>query len=215
MKLKSNIKMNNNNYNINNNINIINKDYINKDYMDKNNMNKDYIHDEEKIDVKSEQFDNTLISKLFGIELNSFNNSNNISNKHTWKVCGYCDKYHGNEFYMPKLEYCVHCWAWFNMNDINLETGKYTGATAFDVVKTFIKQAYPIHLKAFCENKECIFNKITELYKNKKLNIVFIELLFEKDAIAKKEDNPINNGVSINMKNHKLNINFDKSEINI
>ena len=89
------------------------------------------------------------------------------------------------------------------------------GATAFDIVKTFIKTTYQVHLKGFCENKECIFNKITELYKNKKLNIIFTELLFEKDAIAKKEDNPISVGVSINMKNHKLNINFDKSEINI
>jgi hypothetical protein len=199
-------------------INSINKNYIDKDYIDKDYIDKnDYIiHDEkkQKNDEKSEPFDNVLISKLFGIDINSFNNNNNINNKQLWKVCNYCDKFHGNEFYIPKLEYCIHCWAWFNMNDINLETGKYTGATSFDIVKTFIKKAYTVHLKGFCENKECIFNKITDLAKNKKLNTVFTELLFESEKKEiKQEEKSI--AVSINMKNHKLNINFDKSEINI
>ena len=97
------------------------------------------------------------------------------------------------------------------MNEINLETGKYTGAIPFDIVKTFIKKVYPIHLKGNCSNKECIFNRVTELAKNNKLNIIFSDLLFEK--VVKKEEQVVS--VNINIKNHKLNINFDKSEINI
>ena len=206
--MKINQKNNNINmqaqYNINYNNIIIKNEVIDKD---------DTIYEEKKdADVNLvEPFDNTLIAKLFGLDEHAFNNTKNISDKQNWKYCTYCDKFHGNEFYMPKLDYCIHCWAWFNMNEINLETGKYTGNISFDTVKAFIKKVYPVHLKLICTNKECIFNKITELAKNNKLNIIFSDLLFEKTV--KQEEQVVS--VNINMKNHKLNINFDKSEINI
>ena len=202
MQAQYNINYNNINYN-----NIIVKDEVIDNIKDKN----DALYDEkEDSNVKKPEQINMDISKLFGLDENTYNNKI-IPDKQSWKYCTYCDKYHGKEFYMQKLDYCIHCWAWFNMNEINLETGKYTGDTSFDVVKTFIKKVYPVHLKEHCSNKECIFNKITELSKNNKLNIIFSDLLFEKSV--KQEDQVVS--VNINIKNHKLNINFDKSEISI
>ena len=194
--------MNNNINIINNNINII---PINK-------------YDDEKDDeVKEDELvEHTVITKLFGLDEITYNNSKVIPDKKDWKYCTYCDKYHGREFFM-QIDYCIHCWAWLNAQEINLETGKYTGSISFDTIKTFIKKVYPIHLKGNCSNKECIFNKITEFAKNNKLNIIFSELLFNKQKIqllgGLHPDKIVQ--VDINLKTHKLNINFTESEINI
>ena len=211
------MKINTNN-NINMQTNYNDKNY--KDYNDKYNNNynniiikddkiKDMYDEKKDVDDKIPEQSQTDIIKLVGMDEISFNNNKILSNKQNWKHCTYCDKYHGNEFFM-QLDYCIHCWGWLNMQEINLETGKYTGTISFDTVKSFIKKVYPIHLKANCTNKECVFNKITELAKNNKLNIVFTDLIFEKTV--KKEEVV---SVNINIKNHKLNINFDKSEISI
>ena len=211
------MKINTNN-NINMQTNYNDKNY--KDYNDKYNNNynniiikddkiKDMYDEKKDVDDKIPEQSQTDIIKLVGIDETTFNNNKNIANKQNWKYCAYCEKFHGNEFFM-QLDYCIHCWGWLNMQEINLETGKYTGTISFDTVKSFIKKVYPIHFKANCTNKECVFNKITELAKNNKLNIVFTDLIFEKTV--KKEEVV---SVNINIKNHKLNINFDKSEISI
>ena len=143
-----------------------------------------------------------------------------------YKICEYCNRFHDIKYYIPDkgnqnehnidntISYCIHCWAWLNINDFNLETGEYKGDLNKEVLFNEIKNAIPIHDKICyeamiekeshkefkksgivncCTNKLCLFNKIYSMNKTNKLN----------------DNLKIKFGLSIkNKKNIKFNRNF-------
>lgn len=102
------------------------------------------------------------------------------------KCCYYCEKYISEKYFLPenntetktslkktksvRLNCCIHCWAWLNCNDVDLENGIYYGDLNQNVVFEYIKHIVPIHKEIGCTNINCIFNIYDKLLSNSKLN---------------------------------------------
>jgi alkyl hydroperoxide reductase subunit AhpF len=155
----------------------------------------------EKSDAKTSQIE---IEKLNGIDPHSARY--NAINKNEWKQCMYCDKFHHKDYYVSGMEYCVHCWAWLNGHEYDIESGVYGGMHLQDDINKVIKRVYPIHHGANCKNDECVFNKIKKYSEIKLLHQSLVELL----ELNKK---PQQVAVSFNYKNKILNVNLDESFI--
>jgi hypothetical protein len=126
------------------------------------------------------------------------------------KLCTYCENYVHIKYYISKsknnniqlLDYCIHCWAWLNFNDVNLQDGLYFGNLEQNTVFDSIINASEIHKKINCNINSCIFYQFEKLKKNNKLNIIFCE---------KTKKNLKNKQYNIKSKNFK--INWSKSYI--
>lgn len=88
-----------------------------------------------------------------------------------WKECTYCNKYYPKDIFLQNLEYCGHCWSWFNFNqlDLDLERCIYTGDNTINEVKDFLKLTFKLH-PINCNINDCIYNKISQYKKEGKLN---------------------------------------------
>jgi hypothetical protein len=147
----------------------------------------------------------TEINKLMGISQIEKNNQIEV-NINDWKNCIYCEKFHHKDYYAPNMNYCIHCWAWLNSHEYDLEKGIYYGDNSMEDIKKMIKKAYPVHLESKCSNTECVFNKIKKLGECKILHSSIVELL----ELNKK---PKLEAVCFNYKNKNLAVNFDESYI--
>jgi hypothetical protein len=146
----------------------------------------------------------TEIDKLMGIS--QTDGKYHTINKNEWKNCIYCEKYHHKDYYGNGIDYCMHCWAWLNAHEYDIEKGVYTGIMSMEDIKSSIKKIYPIHLQADCKNSDCFFNKIKKLTDLKLLHHTLIELL----ELNKK---PTQQAICFNYKNKDLNVNFEESFI--
>jgi hypothetical protein len=127
-------------------------------------------------------------------------------NKNEWKNCIYCEKYHHNDYYIPGINYCIHCWAWLNSYEYDIENGKYNGLSSIEDINKMIKKVYPVHIETNCKNSDCLFDKIKKHADAKTLHLSLIELL----ELNKKPKQEVN---CFNYKNKNLNINFEESFI--
>ena len=128
-----------------------------------------------------------------------------IYNKAGWIKCLYCDKFHPHSMHLTGMEYCGHCWAWLNSNQLDLEKGIYGGQNPISEIKNYLKETFKLHDATKCDSVECVYNKILNLEKNKKLHIDFcVELGFVKPP----EPSTINE--TSNNSTDKLNYNINK-----
>ena len=144
------------------------------------------------------------IDKLIGIEAHGA--KYNAINKNEWKQCVYCDKFHHKDYYVLGMEYCVHCWAWLNGHEYDIESGVYVGLHSQNDINNTIKKVYQVHCEAKCVNDECVFNKIKKDAEIKLLHQSLVELL----ELNKK---PQQVAVCFNYKNKILNVDFEESYI--
>lgn len=123
-----------------------------------------------------------------------------------WKKCMYCEKFHHLDFFPKDVEYCVHCWAWLNSHEYNIQEGVYMGIHKLEEIQKTLKRAYPIHLEIKCVNHDCLFDKIKKYNEIKILHPSLSELL----ELNKK---PKQIAISFNNKNKALNVDYEKSFI--
>ena len=104
-----------------------------------------------------------------------------INEKVGWIKCLYCDRYHPHSMHLTGMEYCGHCWAWLNVNQLDLEKGIYTGHNPISEIKKYIGETFKLHDQKKCTMNECVYKKIIDFKNNKKLHIDFcVELGFTK-----------------------------------
>ena len=89
-----------------------------------------------------------------------------VGNKLGWQNCMYCDKSHPPSMHLPGMDYCVHCWAWLNINQLDLEKGLYDGTNSITDVKNILKETFKLHDPTKCVNSDCAYNKIIKFEKN-------------------------------------------------
>jgi len=154
--------------------------------------------------VKDEEIPQTEIDKLMGIDENSVKFKQ--INKNEWKQCIYCVKYHHIDYYISNADYCIHCWAWLNSHEYDIEQGIYNGTYEKEEIDKAIKKVYKIHLKTECKMQDCFFNKIKKYIEINLLHKSLIELL----ELNKK---PKLRAVSFNYKNKNLDVNYEESYI--
>jgi hypothetical protein len=162
---------------------------------------KDNIINQQSTENKISQLE---IDKLLGVEPQD--KKYGVLNKNEWKQCMYCDKFHHIDYYSSGMEYCIHCWAWLNNHEYNIETGIYTGVHSQNDINETLKKAYSVHSELKCTVQECLFNKIKKFAEIKLLHSSLVELL----GLNKKSEQK---AVNFNYKNKNLNVNFDESYI--
>ena len=146
----------------------------------------------------------TDIDKLNGIDAQD--NKYLSVNKNEWPQCIYCDKFHHIDYYSSGMKYCIHCWAWLNGHEYDIESGVYSGIHSQNDINKTIKKSYFVHAEANCVNDECVFNKIKKYAEIQLLHPSLVELL----ELNKK---PQQVAVCFNYKNKNLDVNFEESYI--
>ena len=139
-----------------------------------------------------------------------------LNNKPGWNNCIYCNRYHPPSMHLPGIEYCIHCWGWLNSNQLDLEKGTYAGLNSLSDVKDYLKKTFKLHDPTKCTINDCIYNKIIEFKKAKKLHLDFcVELNFiVKKQTIKNTKNTTNTTNTKNTKNKPdSKINFKLSYI--
>jgi hypothetical protein len=203
---------------INNNNKIIenkyNKNIINQNNAPKKKLNKNIENDKEnkiepKIlfpDIKID--DDTEINKFLGLYDDDIKFKQQKC-KNDWKHCDYCEKRHGKDYFLKNVSYCILCWSWLNVNDLDLETGEYTGEHNFDDIKAILLKTYQMYNNIQEKNPSSIYIKIKNLNEAGILHTSFKKLLgFEQEKKIKQE-------YLIYNKSRKLNINYEKSILEI
>ena len=181
--------------------NIFNKNQRNKI---KNKMilnNKEYINIKDMVSIKGEIKEE---EKFIG-KYEKFTNS---------KLCEYCEKYIDKKYFMSispldtekTINYCIHCWAWLNYNDVKLSEGIYLGTLNQNLVFENIKKTASIHKNIGCTNQSCLFNEYVKLEKNNKLNIIFCEEIKEHNNKKNKENKIFTRDIQINWKKSSISI---------
>lgn len=115
-----------------------------------------------------------------------------IGNKPGWTNCMYCDSSHPPSMHLPGMDYCIHCWAWLNTNQLDLEKGIYTGVNSIIDVKNILKKTFKLHNPTKCVNPNCAYNKIIKFEKDKKLHYDFCVELGFKVETKQNSSNPTN-----------------------
>ncbi len=221
-------EINNNNYKTNNDYYINNKKLINdKNIINNNKYNENLINAPKKKifeNNNNNDNDNKMTPKILfpekkvddEAELNKFlgfydddAKYKNIISKNDWKHCDYCEKRHGKEYFLKNISYCMLCWSWLNINDVNLETGEYTGELNFEDIKTMLKKTYPMYNNVPEKNEHSIFVKINSYKEAGILHTTFKKLLGFEEEKKNKEVYLIYN------KSRKLNINYEKNILEI
>lgn len=151
----------------------------------------------------------------------AFNNQNNFNNeqfkkfigtnmpKNGYDECGFCGLFFPHDMKMG--ECCGHCWAFCFSSQFDLINCKYDGLHTVDQIKNYLKKTFTLHPKS-CNNKECIYNKINELFKQKKLsNEISLLLGFNTINTNSSSEQRISN---VNKK-RDITINYKLSKISI
>jgi len=151
---------------------------------DEDNYNYDYEEENKNGNNINNGIQNEKVIEFIG----------SINGKAGWIKCLYCDKYHPHYMHITGMEYCGHCWAWLNSNQLDLEKGIYSGQNPISEIKNYLRETFKLHDSTKCVNIECVYNKILNFDKNKKLHIDFcVELGFikpsEHSTINKTSDN--------------------------
>lgn len=168
-------------------------DYDNEedDYNDNDNDNNNNINNNNS----SNGIQNEKVIEFIG----------SINGKAGWIKCFYCDRFHPHSMHLTGIGYCGHCWAWLNSNQLDLEKGIYSGQNPISEIKNYLKETFKLHDPIKCVNVECVYNKIINLEKNKKLHIDFcVELGFIK------KPEPSTTNETSNSSTEKLNYNINK-----
>ncbi len=173
-----------------------NQDMLNnQNNLNQNNINQENINQNNQYNQKKNNMEE--FKKFVGISY--------PKNGHT--ECSFCGLYFLNE--MKIGDSCGHCWAFCFNTQLNLQTFKYDGPHTTDEVKNYLKKTFSLHPKN-CANSECIYHKINQFHKEKKLDneLATILGLEIKSSDEKKKS-------SIVTKKRDLNINFKLSSISI
>ena len=169
--------------------------------------NENYNEEEEAYSQNNQnQQNNQKVQEFVGV----------IDNKQgwiNWTNCMYCDRSHPPSMHLPGMEYCIHCWAWLNTNQLDLEKGIYTGVNSITDVKNCLKKTFKLHDSKKCINPDCIYNKIIKFEKDKKLHYDFCVELGFKVEVKQNPLNSINPTNQINNQGFKL-YNKSNSRIN-
>ncbi len=185
--------------NFDNNLNeqIINQNNINQNNINQNNINQNNISLSNNVQNKNTQnFNQEEFKKFVG--------SNYAKAGYT--ECVFCSLYFPAE--MKIGDSCGHCWAFCFGSHFNVKNLSYDGPHTLDQVKNYLKKTFNLHPKS-CTNKDCIYNNITQHYKDKTLNNELALMLgFETKNEEKKVSNIVN-------KKRDININFKLSSISI
>ena len=188
---------------------------INKNNAPKKNLNKNIENDKEnKIEPKILFPDKKIVDDE--TELNKFLGLyevdvkfKQLKCKNDWKHCDYCEKRHGKDYFLKNVSYCILCWSWLNVTDIDLETGEYKGENNFDDIKAILLKTYQMYNNVKDKNPTSIYIKINNMYEAGILHTSFKKLLgFEQEKMIKQE-------YLIYNKSRKLNINYEKSILEI
>ena len=169
--------------------------------------NKTILNYEQYNILKEMKYNKQIISendKYLG-KLESFPNS---------KLCVYCEKYVDKKYYIPispldiinTTNYCIHCWAWLNFNDVNLSEGLYFGNLNQNIVFEYIKNSIDIHKNIECKNENCLFNCYIKLEKNNKLNSIFCKEIKEENKNIKKDNKIFTRDIQIDWKKSSISI---------
>lgn len=150
-------------------------------------------------DTESDHDDDEHQIEVQNLKINEFVGITN--NKQGWVNCMYCDRYHPPSMHLPGLEYCIHCWAWFNTNQLDLEKGTYTGLNSISDVKKYLKDTFKLHDPLKCTNVDCIYNKIIKFEKDKKLHVDFCAELGFVVEVKQNVSDQLNQLNSINSTN--------------
>jgi hypothetical protein len=140
----------------------------------------DYEEEEEELEIYSEDENEPeqQINSEHNKKVQEFVGT--LNSKQGWNKCMYCDRYHPYTMHLPGIEYCGHCWAWLNSNQLDLEKYTYTGQNNITDVKKYLGLTFKLHDPTKCAVKECVYNKINAFKKEKKLHKNFcLELGFE------------------------------------
>jgi hypothetical protein len=182
----------------------------------------DNYEEEEEEEDNLNNANNNLLNGIQNEKVIEFIGS--INGKAGWIKCLYCDRFHPLSMHLTGMEYCGHCWGWLNSNQMDLEKGIYKGQNPISEIKNYLKETFKLHDPTKCVNVECIYNKIINLEKNKKLHIDFcVELGFVKPpepSIINETSNKTSNN-STNKLNYNINkkvssrINYKLSHITI
>ena len=170
--------------------------------------NKDYkiqpkilFPDNKKIEDESE------LDKFLG--LYEDNDKYKKCNKNDWKFCDYCEKRHGKDYFLKNISYCILCWSWLNVNDLDLESGEYVGDHNYEDVKTLLAKTYQMYENVKDKNPSSIYLKINSFKEAGILHTNIKKLLgFEQEKKVQQE-------YLIYNKSRKLNINYEKSILQI
>lgn len=155
----------------------------------------EYNEDNENNDISLNQIQNEKVVEFIG----------SIYGKAGWIKCFYCDKFHPHSMHLTGIVYCGHCWAWLNSNQLDLVKGIYSGQNPISEIKNYLKETLKLHEPTKCDNVECVYNKIINLEKNKKLHMDFcVELGFIKKPESSTTTKTSNNSTE------KLNYNINK-----
>jgi len=156
-----------------------NDDYYNEDNEDNNDNLEE--EDNNKNNSAHKNIPNEKIIEFIG----------SVNGKAGWIKCLYCERFHPNSMHLTGMDYCGHCWGFLNNIQLDLEKGIYTGPNPISEIKNYLKDTFKLHDPTKCTTKECLYNKIIDFEKNKKLHIDFcIELGFvKKEEILIKENN--------------------------
>jgi hypothetical protein len=157
--------------------------------------NENYNEEEDYPQNNQNQQNNQKVQEFIGV----------IGNKPGWINCMYCDRSHPPSMHLPGIEYCIHCWAWLNINQLDLEKGTYNGLNSISDVKNILKETFKLHDPTKCTNADCAYNMIIKFEKDKKLHYDFcVELGFKVEV----KQNPINQSNSTNSTNPSNNQGF-------
>lgn len=155
-------------------------------------------YDENYNEEEDYQQNNQKVQEFIGV----------IGNKPGWTNCMYCDRSHPPSMHLPGIEYCIHCWAWLNTNQLDLEKGIYTGVNSIIDVKNILKETFKLHDPTKCVVPDCAYNKIIKFEKDKKLHHDFCVELGFKVEVKQNSSNLTN---TINLGNQSENKGFKVS----
>jgi len=129
--------------------------------------------------------------------------------KTDWKFCDYCEKRHGKDYFLKNNSYCFLCWSWLNVNDLDLETGEYIGDNNYDDIKVLLVKTYQMYDKVKDKNPSSIYLKINSY---KEAGILHTNI---KKILGFEQENKVQQEYLIYNKSRKLNINYEKSILQI
>lgn len=147
-----------------------------------------------------------------------------------WKFCLYCNTNFPPQMFLNELDYCGHCWAWLNSQQVDLMNGTYEGLHTIEEIMQFLKLTYSKH-PTTCVLEECVYNKIRILNGINGLNDIYAfglglkihelvqlneNVVEEKTDIEEKKNTGEIEEIELKKKikiKRNLNINYDLSSV--
>ena len=180
----------------------INQNNLNNLNIQNNQLNQDNFDNQDNYKKsKKKNQENNVINQE---EFKKFVGSN--YQKGGYSECVFCAQYFPSD--MKIGDCCGHCWAFCFNAQLDIKNFTYDGPHTMDEVKKFLNKTFNLHPKS-CNNKECIYNKISQYHKDKTLNNELANML---GLEIKKEEKKLSNIIN---KRRDVNINFKLSSISI